>query len=799
MATSSYLTDVFPQPSNYRPDFNFIDVMLRRRQALYNQGFSQIADRYRFVNRETTNPIHTQQKEQFLSQARENLKNLSAMDLSQMQNVSAASQVFEPFAKNTNILGDMALTSHWNQQESIAESLRLKDGGKDFSEDNLQYVRKQRMAYAMDAPESWKSYYGNRRSYTPYYDWNKEFKEWFSSYKPDKLSIERRAGLYNITEEKSGATSEDLKLFFSSVASEKAKNQMRIEAAVRIGDNVEQVLPFYTRAVEKDINTLQGELRSIDNKVSLTKNSQEKTQLGNLRKQYQDKIDDLNQDLESIKKGDVGFVKSNAERIAFSLYFDEAVNNLAKGLSWQEYKRGISGDDVAMMKYREAETWRRLVYSENRQDARKRMEIEGIPGQVQQVSLPSDFSNVDGKNNIQSINTELQGLQSQNAQLAGLMRNHVAAQLGKKPSEITDRDYNDYIKSDRAKADPQYQNYKRAIGSIILKEDMLKNQIASAESYANQKVFGPSVNNLSSDFQNFIRGKSILGISPKEMHDAVLKGTAKMVQRRDEAGKPISGLYDITVNGRTVSGSKSLFGDDPIVNLYEKAVDMTGKSGQKRYQEALNEYFGNNILSGKKGFVVNEKDKRSVFTRGQISPLAGLDPTNIQGLIYGGNNDAYFTVSSEAMKKDATKESANIVNALTSLGIEAKYDAKINRFYIKEKPGFSTLNLGLDVFNSYTPLEKGLIQFGQNEAGHEYQSPHFYPNDRATDKYGNPIPQFYYKVLTSGMDKMYYLYNDQSGGKPIISRSSITDLIDIAKSAAERYYELGLNVTFKSE
>ena len=83
------ITDVIPGPALFTPNFSFLDTMLRRRQGLYEQGFAQVNSAYNFVNRGVTNPYSVQVRDTFLKQAKDNLKNLSALDLSQQQNVKA--------------------------------------------------------------------------------------------------------------------------------------------------------------------------------------------------------------------------------------------------------------------------------------------------------------------------------------------------------------------------------------------------------------------------------------------------------------------------------------------------------------------------------------------------------------------------------------------------------------------------------------------------------------------------------------------------------------------------------------
>lgn len=779
------VTDIFPEPSLYRPDFSYMDSMLRRRQAMYDRGFQELAGKYKFVSREVTNPNNAKIKDDFINQAMGNLKNLSAADLSQQQNVMAASAVFEPFVKNTDVLGDMALTGHWNQQESVAESFRLKDGGKEFSQDNLDYVRKQRQAFAGDNPNSWKNYYSNRRSYTPYYDWNKEFRDWFKDYKPNSVSIERRNGLYNITEENKGATAQDLKLFFSSVASEKAKGQMKIEASVRLGDSAEQVVPYYKAAVMGDINSLDQEISSLNNRLKLIKDPNQKAQLTQMLKARTEQADNLRADIEKIDSGDLSYVKANAEKISFALYFDQAVSKLANGLSWQDYKREISGDDVAMMKYQEAQKWARLKYSEDRQDKRKELELFGGPDSFTQVSRPAGLGDVIPKNSLNSLEQRTADNGMKNAELNTMLKNHVALALNKNANQVTPRDVADYAKT-RGQNDPIYLNYKRQLTAINHEKDLIESQRSAAENFAMNKL-GKEYQAIKGDLDKFRQRKSESGVTASEMLDAVLSRNVKVDQQKDISGRPISGAYDITVNGKKIFAWKSMFGDSDLMNMYEDALKLTESVGPKKYKEAVDQYFGESMVSTDKAFAPNTTGKAYKKLTGTLSGVLGVDQGNIQGLLLGGRNDAYFQISNEKFNKDPEAEIENVKTRLTSLGFSVAYDEKIKSFYIKEQAGVTRMNLGLDLYSKYTDDERGLITFGQQQAGHDFVSPPFYPNDSPYDASGKQIPQFYYRVMVSGNQKMYYLYTEATGNQPLDVSTSITDIMDVAKNTASNY------------
>ena len=78
----------------------------------------------------------------------------------------------------------------------MAGSFRLKDGGKEFSEDNLNYVLMQQQEFAKSSPDSWGNFYSSRRSFTPYYDWNKEVTDKMKDFKPDETSVTTPKGFY---------------------------------------------------------------------------------------------------------------------------------------------------------------------------------------------------------------------------------------------------------------------------------------------------------------------------------------------------------------------------------------------------------------------------------------------------------------------------------------------------------------------------------------------------------------------------------------------------------------------------
>lgn len=371
------VTDVFPEPSLFTPDFSYMDKMLMRRQSMYEQGFAELNSKYNFISKDVTHAKNKEQRDEFLRQAKENLKNLSAMDLSQQQNVDAAATVFEPFVKNTNVVGDQLYTEHVNQQRQIAEALRLKDGGKEFSQDNLNYVLMQQQEFANSSPDSWKSFYNSRRSYSPYYDYHKEYTEAMKNFKPSSYEFDKINGLYKITEKDASAKEADIRRYLDAVLSPKAKEQMRIEAVARFGSNTEGLASMYSASAQKELELNNININTAAKSLSLEKDPNKKAQTEAYINRLKDENEGISRNLQKIKEGDLSYIKANSENLASSFYYNQVVGKLSNGFSYDNITRKINGDSVGL-----------ALMKENRQDARQ---LRGFAHAERMLSLKADM------------------------------------------------------------------------------------------------------------------------------------------------------------------------------------------------------------------------------------------------------------------------------------------------------------------------------------------------------------------------------------------------------------------------
>jgi len=113
-----YIPEVFPEPALYRPDFNFFDRMLQRKQSQFEQGLNQVKSAYNSVlNAPLSDKANIPLRDAYIKQAQESLKILGSSDLSLPQNIQTANSVFSPFWEDQFITQDAALTK-WYQSEA---------------------------------------------------------------------------------------------------------------------------------------------------------------------------------------------------------------------------------------------------------------------------------------------------------------------------------------------------------------------------------------------------------------------------------------------------------------------------------------------------------------------------------------------------------------------------------------------------------------------------------------------------------------------------------------------------------
>lgn len=796
------VTDVIPEPALFTPNFSFLDTMLRRRQGLYEQGFAQVNSAYNFVNRSVTNPYSGKVRDTFLKQAQDNLKNLSSLDLSQQQNVKVAAGVFEPFVKNRAVLADMAVTAHWDQQESIADSFRLKDGGKEYSEDNVNYIRQQRQAFANDTIDTVGQYYANRRSYTPYYDYNKEIQDKMKDFKPSTYKIDRINGLYKVTKDDKSWREAEVSEYLNGVLSDKAKQQMRIESQVRLNNNPETLAVAYKQVAEQQLEMNKYNVDLINKELITAKDKTVIDQLKARKQSLEDSNREIDGNIQNIAKGDLSYIKNNSERLSSSIYFNSKLSGFVKAFSHEDITVSLDADQVGLSLMREARADARQQRAFAHAEKLKMMEVEGIPGNFQTRELAEGE---DGKN-IETSITNLQKAVDSNEQsmqqISLATKNHILTKIKERDpnTKLTVDNINQaFIASWLKTGGPGgkavlpndlYYTNNAQLARLQAEQNVAKNKLDKIEQASTQgmsEAERKSLANINAKINaigtiTLDDGSKLTG---RELALGIKNGTISAV-----TGGQFLNAGVININGKNhyvantllpgMGGVPRTLGKNKdLINAYNTIKNIQSASGDayNKYIDNRENYIKNNFADLRLTTKVISFDQGSPNAKSLEGSIGTFLPEGYDfkhagvGATPSNQGNAYFYITP---KGDSKKSADDIATELTAAGAKVRVIKTEKGPAIFEVEGLN--NRVANQFRQYSGLESAVINEMQSYSGvRDYQSAPF------TTPYGDTR----FVIKKSG--NLYYLHVNGLGETYPETFSSPVEAISAARllSSAE--------------
>lgn len=786
------VTDVIPEPALFTPNFSFLDTMLRRRQGLYEQGFAQVNSAYNFVNRNVTNPYSAQTRDRFLKQAHENLKNLSSLDLSQQQNVQSAASVFEPFVKNKPVLMDMAFTAHMDQQESIAESFRLKDGGKEFSEDNIAYLRQQRAAFANDDISSVGNYYANRRSFTPYYDYNKEIKDAMKDFKPSTYKVDHINGLYKITKDDKSWREAEVSEYLNGVLSDKAKQQMRIESQVRLNNSPETLSVAYKQVAQQQLEMNKYNMDVIDKQLITTKDPKAVAALKTRKQSLEDSNREIDTNIQNISKGDLSYIKNNSEKLSTSIYFNGKLSGLVKAYAHEDITTSIDADQVGLALMREARADARQARALAHAEKMKMLEVEGIPGNFQTRELAEGE---DGKNietSISKLQSTVDANEQTMQQISLATKNHILTKIKERDpnSKLTVDKIDQAFIADWLKTggpggkkvlptDPYYVN-NAELARLQAIQNVAKNKIAKIEEGSTQGMTDAEKKSITALNQKIETIGTITlddgsKLSAKDLAIALRNGTAS-------ASFNFTGDYGtIKINGKSYTAQDRYVGkadthlqnNTSLLSAYSQIQGLVNKTGSAydKYTKNRENYIKNNFADLRLTTKVISFDAGSSNAKSLEGSISTFLPEGYDfkhagvGATSSNQGHAYFYITP---KGDGTDKPDDIATKLTAAGAKVRVIKTDKGPAIFEVEGLN--NRVANQFRQYSGLEASVVNEMQSYTGvRDYQSAPF------TTPYGDT------KFIIKKSGNLYYLHVNGLGETYPDTFSSPTEAISMAR------------------
>ena len=119
------IPEYIPQIQPWQPNLQLYQNALMRRQQQYDNNFSKLNSLYNSLfNSPLTRQVDVQRRDEFLKLADFEIKRLSAVDLSNQQNLNAAYNVFKPLYENENMIHDWSYTKKIRNEFNKAEALK---------------------------------------------------------------------------------------------------------------------------------------------------------------------------------------------------------------------------------------------------------------------------------------------------------------------------------------------------------------------------------------------------------------------------------------------------------------------------------------------------------------------------------------------------------------------------------------------------------------------------------------------------------------------------------------------------
>lgn len=802
------VTDIYPEPALYRPDFSFLDTMLRRRQAMYNQGFAEISSKYSALAKNLTNPYNSQVRNQFLTEAQNQLKNLSAMDLSQQQNVSAAADVFTPLYKDSNVMADLALTSHWDQQEKIAESFRLKDGGKEYSEANLEYVRMQRQDFAKDKPESAGMYLGSKRYYSPYRDYSKKFMEAYEKFKPSVEDIEYVDGQYIRGKRDASIKSAEFRKYLENVLSPEEKRQIEIEGIVKYGKTPEALLGMYSQKVENETKGLDANIEYWNGQAKLAKTDQEKSIVKQNIDYYTDRKSSLMDSYEKLSSMDRGSLMQVKDRVAADLYYEDVIGGMAKSAERKDIKTTVQANSVWTTIYSNQQQWARQKDSQNFEwnkmlkqaeiDAQKESNKKAASGAFtgSNVTLKASEETAYGMKGLESdIAGAQQAIDAAGQRIASHLiatnqsadANTVKSFIDKyakisnnvepvldKTGRLVGHRYRDSKKPVEPVVEADLQAFSQW-SSAVGPQQMKLNSLTTYKKQLEDEVVkrgAPEYAKITEKLNNILPGKKLIistdggkvQLTPKQLYDGLADGSIKRETKGVVSGGSgaVGGPGVIPEFWLNINGKKVKANNSPVLMQVMNSIGEIERSKESKSIQGIREnvysssFIGNNTMA-----LFDQNSDFYKDKKGEVEQILGKEVVIRGGDLLSGR----LAISLKENDKATTEDVLKAVGGRADI----TYDETNDMFFIKNLKG-------MDVLSNYSPAQQAIYQSASTPVKGKQESPGVYSLESAPFRIGNLPYDFKWKRITREypgtdgtrmLDYEYYIYDGNNPTRPL--------------------------------
>lgn len=334
------------QTSPYRLPTQQILQAIQTRNQYWDSAMSNVNSAYQnYLNLDLSRGDNHERLQGLMQGVNEDLKKVSKTDLSIGENYGKALGIFDPILKDDNIMGDNAITKHYKSQYQLGQSLRTKDGGKEYSDTNMRDLSNHLQDFVNDPDASnWRQHYSGRAFYTPYVDYSSAISKISKDFKPNTDTLSAPGTLdpatgrivqnpkgdpYMLTISDRSILASQYRAFINAHLGEKEKNQIALEGRVKYHDSIDALASDYHDYNDEKMGHYNQEIARLTGlSTSATPTQQElyKSQIGS----YQDEVDKLKVENTKIKAGDYSGITPYKNQIASQIYSDKYFDYLGR-------------------------------------------------------------------------------------------------------------------------------------------------------------------------------------------------------------------------------------------------------------------------------------------------------------------------------------------------------------------------------------------------------------------------------------------------------------------------------------
>ena len=115
------ITDYIPEIQPFQPDLNLLQSVVQTKQAQYQAGYDKLSNVYgKLLNSSLSREDNIQNRDQYFTQIKNDIDKIASMDLSRVENVNTAYDVFKPLLEDKYLQRDMVFTKNFETQVGLS-------------------------------------------------------------------------------------------------------------------------------------------------------------------------------------------------------------------------------------------------------------------------------------------------------------------------------------------------------------------------------------------------------------------------------------------------------------------------------------------------------------------------------------------------------------------------------------------------------------------------------------------------------------------------------------------------------